>query len=105
MIKIDFEKYIDGLVPTIIQDGKTGIVYMLGYMSKESLSLTHSTGFVHFYSRSRKKIWLKGEESGNKLKVVSIDTDCDNDALLIKTTLIGKAVCHTGKPSCFFNKI
>jgi phosphoribosyl-AMP cyclohydrolase len=93
------------LVPTIVQDYKTLEVYMLGYSNKESLDKTVNTGFVWFYSRSRKKLWMKGEESGNKLKVVSIIADCDNDTILIKVQLIGKSVCHTGNKSCFFTNL
>lgn len=92
------------LIPTIIQDNKTLEVYMLGYSNKKSLEKTIKTGFVHFWSRSRKKLWMKGEESGNKLKVINIFFDCDKDAILMKVELIGKNVCHTGNLSCFFNK-
>jgi len=102
--KLDFEKN-KGLIPTIIQDFKTLEVYMLGYSSKESLEKTESNGYVWFYSRSKKKLWMKGEESGNKLKVVDIYSDCDNDTLLIKVKLIGKNVCHTGNKSCFYQKL
>ena len=104
MTQIDFNKS-GGLVPAIIQDSESGIIYMLGYMNDEAFESTKKTGFVHFYSRSRKKLWLKGEESGNKLKIINIKTDCDADTILVKVKLIGKAVCHTGKLSCFFNKI
>ncbi len=104
MTQIDFNKS-GGLVPAIIQDSESGIIYMLGYMNDEAFERTKKTGFVHFYSRSRKKLWLKGEESGNKLKIINIKTDCDADTILVKVKLIGKAVCHTGKLSCFFNNI
>jgi GTP cyclohydrolase II len=100
--KIDFKKG-NGLVPAIIQDKKTGGVLMLGYMNEEALRLTLETKLVHFWSRSRNKIWLKGEESGNKLKLIGITTDCDYDTLLVFAELIGKNICHTGKKSCFFN--
>lgn len=93
------------LIQTIIQDYKTLEIYMLGYSNKESLEKTKSTGLVWFWSRSRQKLWMKGEESGNKLKVVGIFFDCDKDSLLIKVELIGKNVCHTGNKSCFFNKL
>jgi len=89
------------LIPTIIQDYKLKAVYMLGYSSAKSLKETKKSGFVIFWSRSRKKLWMKGEESGNKLKVVEIFFDCDKDAILIKVKLIGKNVCHTGNISCF----
>lgn len=93
------------LIPTIIQDYKTLEIYMLGYSNKESLEKTKSTGLVWFWSRSRQELWMKGEESGNKLKVVGMFFDCDKDSLLIKVELIGKNVCHTGNKSCFFNKL
>ena len=101
---IDFEKN-NGLIPTIIQDNQTLEVYMLGYNNKESLEKTKSSGFVWFYSRSRKKLWMKGEESGNKLNVVNMYSDCDGDTILIKVDLIGKNVCHTGNKSCFYKKL
>lgn len=92
------------LIPTIIQDYKSKAVYMLGYSTVKSLEKTKISGYVWFWSRSRQKLWLKGEESGNKLKVINIYFDCDKDAVLIKVKLIGKYVCHTGNLSCFFNK-
>ncbi|MBI2338546.1 phosphoribosyl-AMP cyclohydrolase [Candidatus Daviesbacteria bacterium] len=101
---IDFEKG-QGLVPVVIQDYKTGDVLMLGYMNDEALQKTLDTGLVYFWSRTRKKLWLKGEESGNKLHVKEIFKDCDNDTILIKIALIGKNVCHTGRKSCFFQQI
>ena len=94
----------DNLIPTIIQDYKTLEMYMLGYSNKESLKKTIDSGFVYFWSRSRKKLWMKGEKSGNKLRVMNIYFDCDKDAILIKVKLIGKNVCHNGNISCFFNK-
>ena len=90
------------LIPTIIQDYKTLEIFMLGYSNDESLEKTKNTGFVWFWSRARNKLWLKGEKSGNKLKVKNIYFDCDKDAILIKVKLIGKNVCHTGNLSCFF---
>lgn len=90
------------LIPTIIQDDQTLEVYMLGYSNKESLDKTKKTGYVYFWSRSRNKLWMKGEESGNKLKVVNIYSDCDDDTILIKVRLIGKNVCHNGNKTCFF---
>lgn len=95
----------NNLIPTIIQDYKTLEVYMLGYSNKKSLEKTISTGFVYFYSRNRNKLWMKGEESGNKLKIKSIYFDCDKDTILMKVALRGKIVCHTGSKSCFFNKL
>ena len=93
------------LIPTIIQDYKSKAVYMLGYSNAKSLEKTRRTGYIWFWSRSRKKLWMKGEESGNKLKVIKIYFDCDQDTLLIKVMLIGKNVCHSGSLSCFFNLI
>ncbi len=104
MKKIDFKKG-NGLIPIIIQDNETMKVLMLGYMNLEAFEKTKKTGDVYFFSRSRKKLWLKGEESGNKLKVVSIFSDCDSDTLLVKVKLIGQAVCHTGQKTCFFIQI
>ena len=100
---INFSKN-NGLVPAIIQDNKTGDIYMLGYMNSEALEQTNKTGWVYFWSRSRQKLWMKGEESGNKLKVKEIFTDCDDDTLLIKVELIGSNVCHTGNKSCFYKR-
>lgn len=104
MIKIDFRK-ANGLVPAVIQDAETAEVLMLGYMNAGAFEQTKATGDVYFWSRSRKELWLKGEVSGNRLKVIEILGDCDGDCLLVKVKLIGSAVCHTGKRTCFFNKI
>jgi phosphoribosyl-AMP cyclohydrolase len=94
----------DGLVVGVIQDSKTQQVLMVGYFSKDSLKITQDTGFVTFWSRSRKEIWVKGETSGNNFKVVDIHFDCDGDALLILVTPIGPA-CHTGAVTCFDGQI
>ena len=102
-MNLDFNKNKDGLVPAIIQDDLTSKVLMLGYLNKESLSLTLNTGVVHFYSRTKQRIWKKGEESGNELKVISIKEDCDNDTVLIKVNPIGP-VCHKGDDTCFKEK-
>lgn len=99
-MKIDFEKYKDGLVPTIIQDRTTNNVLMLGYMNEEAFLKTNESEMVTFFSRSKKRLWTKGEESGNFLKLVSIAVDCDNDALLIKVNPAGP-VCHTGADTCW----
>ena len=99
-MKLDYNKNNDGLVPAIIQDNSTLKVLMLGYLSKESLSLTLSTDVVHFYSRTKQRIWKKGEESGNELKVVSLKEDCDKDTVLIKVNPVGP-VCHKGDDTCF----
>ena len=99
-MNLDFNKNRDGLVPAIIQDYVTSKVLMLGYLNKESLSLTLSSKVVHFYSRTKERIWKKGEESGNELKVVSLKEDCDNDTVLIKVNPVGP-VCHKGDDTCF----
>ncbi len=99
-MKPDFKKYADGLVPAIIQDFKTQKVLMLGFMNEEALKITEQTGQVTFYSRSKKGIWTKGEESGNFLKLKQILTDCDNDSLLIRAEPLGP-VCHTGSDTCW----
>jgi phosphoribosyl-AMP cyclohydrolase len=99
-VSIDFKKG-NGLVPAIIQSYESGEVLMLGYMNDKALQKTFETGWVYFWSRSRQKLWMKGEESGNKLRVKEIHLDCDNDSLLVKVELIGKSVCHTGNKSCF----
>jgi len=101
-MQLDFDK-MGGLIPAIIQDVYTNKVLMLGYMSPESLEQTKETGKVTFFSRSKNRLWTKGEESGNFLNVVSIDEDCDNDALLIKVNPVGP-VCHTGADTCFNEK-
>ena len=98
--EVDFEKYADGLCPTIIQDAKTLRVLMLGFMNEESLQKTIDDGLVTFYSRSKKRLWTKGESSGNHMKVKDILVDCDQDALLIKVNPHGP-VCHTGSDTCF----
>ncbi len=99
---IDFEKN-GGLVPAIIQDAQTDKVLMLGYMSPESLAKTQAEGVVTFYSRSKNRLWTKGETSGNFLKVQQITVDCDGDTLLIKVNPVGP-VCHTGADTCFGEK-
>lgn len=96
---LDFEK-MGGLVPAIIQDARTKNVLTLGFMNKEAFAKTESTGLVTFYSRTKKRLWTKGEESGNVLKVVSIADDCDHDTLLIQAIPTGP-VCHTGNATCF----
>jgi phosphoribosyl-ATP pyrophosphohydrolase/phosphoribosyl-AMP cyclohydrolase len=100
---IDFLKYTDGLVPAIIQDDNTGKVLMLGFMNQEALSKTEELQKVTFFSRSKNRLWTKGEESGNFLLLKSISVDCDNDTLLIKADPVGP-VCHTGADTCFNEK-
>ena len=100
-IKIDFNK-MDGLVPGIVQDAKTNEVLMLGFLNEESYKKSLESGFVTFWSRTRSKLWMKGETSGNRLKIVSTATDCDTDALLFKVDVEGDGlVCHEGTVSCF----
>jgi len=95
----------DGLIPAIIQEPGTGKVLMIGYMNREAYERTLETGEVTFFSRSRNKLWTKGETSGHKLKVREVLVDCDEDALLIQADLTGPGVCHMGYKSCFFRKI
>src|ERR1035438_835606 len=97
--KMNFDR-LDGLIPAVIIDNITGAVLMVGFMNRESLSITIATGKVTFYSRSRKKIWTKGETSGNFLNVIEIKSDCDDDTLLIKAIPDGNT-CHNGDYSCF----
>lgn len=104
MIQDDIKFDRSGLVPAIIQNADTGKVLMLGYMNSESLSLTLRHGTVWFFSRSRGKLWNKGETSGNYLHVISAFYDCDGDTLLFKCRPDGPT-CHTGSESCFFNEI
>jgi len=99
-MKIDFKKYPDGLVPAIIQDFKTHKVLMLGFMNDVALQKTMSEGKVTFYSRSKQRLWTKGEESGNHLMVKEVLSDCDNDTLLIKAEPLGPT-CHTGADTCW----
>ncbi len=99
MTQLDFNK-LGGLIPAVIQDHVTNKVLMLGFMNEEALQKTKETGKVTFYSRTKKRLWTKGEESGNFLHLVSIASDCDNDTLLIKVNPVGP-VCHTGNDTCW----
>lgn len=99
-MKLDFNKYPDGLIPAVIQDYDTHKVLMLGFMNEEAVARTEQTGKVTFYSRSKKRLWTKGEESGNFLELKSMMQDCDNDTLLIKAHPTGP-VCHTGADTCW----
>jgi phosphoribosyl-AMP cyclohydrolase len=102
---IDFEK-MDGLIPGIVQDNATGEVLMLGFLNQISYAKTLESGFVTFWSRSRQKLWMKGETSGNRLRIVSAATDCDNDTIVFKVTVDGDGlVCHEGTISCFTKPI
>jgi len=103
-MELDFEKE-NGLIPAIVQDHMNGEVLMLGFMNPEALALTQKTGFVTFYSRSRKKLWTKGETSGQKLILRELRLDCDRDALLVRVEVAGGAVCHEGYRSCFFRSM
>ncbi|MFV0377480.1 MAG: bifunctional phosphoribosyl-AMP cyclohydrolase/phosphoribosyl-ATP diphosphatase HisIE [Mangrovibacterium sp.] len=102
MINVNFSK-LNGLVPAVIQDNMTGKVLMLGFMNEEALAKTKASGQVTFFSRTKNRLWTKGEESGNFLNVVSIAADCDNDTLLIKVNPVGP-VCHTGADTCWNEK-
>jgi len=101
MIRLDFKKQ-GGLIPVIAQDYSTGEVLMLAYMNPEAWEKTRSTGYVHYYSRSRNSLWKKGELSGNLQKVREIRVDCDNDCVLIRIDQQGGAACHMGYRSCFY---
>jgi phosphoribosyl-AMP cyclohydrolase len=103
-LNIDFQKAA-GLVPAIIQDYQTGEVLMLGFVNEASLAQTRASGEVVFFSRSRNKLWKKGESSGHVLKVRELRVDCDADALLVKVEPVGPGVCHEGYRSCFFRTI
>jgi phosphoribosyl-AMP cyclohydrolase len=104
MIDIDFDK-MGGLIPAIIQDNDTGEVLMLGFMNRQAWETTLATGKATFFSRTRNKLWIKGETSGNVQIVREIRIDCDNDTVLLKIDQVGGAACHTGYKSCFFRKI
>jgi phosphoribosyl-AMP cyclohydrolase len=98
-------RFQDGLIPTIIQDRHSGKVLMLGYMNNEAFEETLKSGYVTFFSRSRQKLWTKGETSGHYLQVREIRVDCDHDALLVQADLTGPGCCHLGYKSCFFRKL
>ncbi len=100
-MKLDYKK-LDGLVPAVIQDYASGRVLMLGFMNEEAFRKTVETGFATFYSRSKQKLWLKGETSGHRLAVREITTDCDQDSLLVRVDAQGPGVCHNGYQSCFY---
>ena len=102
-MELDFSKYSDGLMPAIVQDMDTRAVLMLGFMDQEAYRVTQESGRVTFFSRSKKRLWTKGEESGNYLQVRQILPDCDRDTLLIKATPTGP-VCHTGADTCWGEK-
>jgi phosphoribosyl-AMP cyclohydrolase len=104
-MRMDFSK-LDGLIPAVVQDDGTGEVLMVGFMNQEALDRTIETGFATFFSRTRGKLWMKGETSGNKLQVTSALVDCDEDTVLLKVTRLGDGnVCHTGERTCFFRAL
>lgn len=99
---MDFSK-LDGLIPAVVQDADSGEVLMVGFMNQDAWDVTRRTGYVTFYSRTRKTLWTKGETSGNRLAVRGILVDCDEDTVLVKAARLGDGnVCHTGQRSCFF---
>ena len=102
---MDYSK-LGGLVPAVIQDAENGDVLMVGFMNDEALAATRRTGFATFFSRSRNTLWMKGETSGNKLQVVELLVDCDDDTVLVKVKRLGDGnVCHTGERTCFFRTL
>jgi len=100
-MKLDFSK-LNGLVPAIVQDASSGEVLMLAFMNEEAWQKTLETRRAHYYSRSRDKLWMKGEESGNIQEVKEILVDCDEDTVILKVNQVGGAACHTGYSSCFY---
>ena len=105
MVELDFNKSAAGLLPAIAQDFKSGAVLMLAYINKKAWQKTLETGEAHYWSRSRKRLWLKGESSGNVQKVKEILVDCDADCVIYRVEQLGGAACHQGYPTCFYRKI
>jgi len=103
-MELDFSK-LDGLLPAVIQDYATGRVLMVGFMNDEAFRKTVESGFATFYSRSRNKLWMKGESSGHRLAVKEITTDCDQDSVLVRVEALGPGVCHNGYHSCFYRRL
>ncbi len=103
-MNLDFAK-LNGVVPAIVQDHESGRVLMLGFMNEEAFHRTVESGFATFFSRSRQKLWLKGESSGHRLFVKDIFVDCDDDTVLLKVEMTGPGVCHAGYESCFFRRL
>lgn len=101
---LDFRK-LDGLIPAIVQDARTGEVLMLGFMNQEAYTETRASGAVTFFSRSRGKLWRKGEQSGHVLRVREVRVDCDADTILVRVDPLGPGVCHEGYRSCFFRSV
>ena len=105
MVEIDFDK-MQGLAPAIVQDEASGEVLMLGFMNREALRMTMDSGYATFFSRTRGKLWTKGETSGNRLKVTALTTDCDQDTVLLRVRVEGEGkVCHEGTRSCFTRRL
>ena len=103
-MNLDFSK-LGGLLPAVIQDAASGRVLMVGFMNEEAFHRTVESGYATFYSRSRDKLWMKGESSGHRLVVKEISTDCDMDSVLLKVEALGPGVCHEGYESCFFRRL
>ena len=102
---MDYSK-LNGLIPAVIQDAESNEVLMVGFMNDDALARTRETGFATFFSRTRNKLWMKGETSGNRLAVTEILVDCDDDTVLVKVTRQGDGnVCHTGERTCFYRKL
>ena len=102
---MDFSK-LDGLIPAVVQDDETNEVLMVGFMNEEALAKTRRSGFATFFSRTRNRLWMKGETSGNRLEVRRMLTDCDDDTILLRVARLGDGnVCHTGERSCFFRDV
>ncbi len=102
---MDFSK-LNGLIPAVIQDAQSAEVLMVGFMNADALEITRRTGFATFFSRARNTLWTKGETSGNRLEVVEMLTDCDDDTVLVRVKRLGDGnVCHTGERTCFFRKL
>jgi phosphoribosyl-AMP cyclohydrolase len=105
MVKLDFSKSSDGLIPAIAQDYKTGEILMLAYINEESWAETLKSGCATYWTRSRQKLWKKGESSGNVQEIKEILVDCDEDTVIFKVKQIGDAACHVGYRSCFYRKV
>ena len=104
-MQMDFSK-LDGLIPAVVQDDESNEVLMVGFMNEEALDRTRASGFATFFSRTRNKLWMKGETSGNRLKVRRLLTDCDDDTVLVRVERQGDGnVCHTGERTCFFKTL
>jgi phosphoribosyl-AMP cyclohydrolase len=103
-MEIDYSK-LGGIIPVVVQDFASGEVLMLGFMNREAVEATLATGVVTFYSRSRRKLWVKGEQSGHRLRLRELRVDCDADAVLVRVDATGPGVCHEGYRSCFYRRI